>query len=173
MGLVIRMILVVIIIVVILLAILFGKGIRNLFSLAFIGIFTIFLWEIAWWGKVIDLILALIFFVPIINGLIQGFRTPKVVDPSKPSGTRHVVKSVEVKPREKAQTSFLSDFNLIEIAKPYGDIDLSKVNVTMVSSTLMKRVPYFRKIQLENREYIPARKVTSSNESGISLTKQS
>lgn len=167
----------VIIIVVILLAILFGKGIRNLFSLAFIGIFTIFLWEIAWWGKVIDLILALIFFVPIINGLIQGFRTPKVVDtvPSKPNGTKHVVKKVEVKPREKAQTSFLSDFNLIEIAVPYGDIDLSKINITMVSKTLLKRISYFKELQQESCEYMPARKTPTSSKTGseISLTKQS
>ncbi|ERI10825.1 hypothetical protein [Aneurinibacillus aneurinilyticus] len=80
----------IILVIILILAVLFPKGIKNLISLALISIFALFLWEIAWWGKVIDVLIMISIVSAFIYGIVQAIKEGKEEQSNKsPSKSLH------------------------------------------------------------------------------------
>jgi hypothetical protein len=120
---------------------LYGKGIKSFISLAFSALAALFLWEFSWWGKAIIILFGVILISSIIYSITKERRY---------SQHDNFIKD----------DSLLSDNNIIEIGLPYGDINLSKIKITKISTTLVKRIPYYKKIQ--NNNYSGSLKIPNS-----------
>ncbi|OME16715.1 hypothetical protein BSK47_19235 [Paenibacillus odorifer] len=67
---VIRMVLIIILI----LAVLYSRSLKNIISFLFLGFVALFLWEFAWWGKIIDILFISSMLLVLILGFIRGFK---------------------------------------------------------------------------------------------------